>query len=73
MNDENTLEVFNLIVGPDEIEYEAENTITEYLAQRAAYYGNKLGLQRKKVKDFDIVEDPLSGGYVLVFMCERYF
>ena len=73
MSEEATLEMYKLIIGPDEIELEAGDTISEYLIERAASYGNKLGLQRKKVKEFDVVSDSMSGGYILVFMCERWF
>jgi len=73
MSSENTLEVYRLIVGADEIEFEADDSISGYLIERAAKYGNKLGLQRKKVKEFEIVQDGLSDGWVLIFMCERYF
>ena len=67
MTDENTLEVFKLIVGADEVEAESEGTISEYLIERAAFYGNRLG------KDHKIVKDPYSEGWVLIFMCERWF
>jgi len=73
MSEEDTLEMYKLIIGPDEIEEEATDSVTEYLAERAAFYGNRLGCQHKKVKEFDIVKDPMSGGYILVFMCERWF
>jgi len=59
MSSENTLEVYRLIVGADEIEFEADDSISGYLIERAAKYGNKLGLQRKKVKEFEIVQDGL--------------
>ena len=55
------------------MEAEAEGSITEYLIERGALYGNKLGREKKKVKEFDVVKDPLSGGWVLIFMCERYY
>ncbi len=71
--EEGTLEVFRLVVGPDEVEAEAEGSITEYLIERGALYGKKLGREKKKVKEFDVVKDPLSGGWVLIFMCERYY
>ena len=53
MSEEHTLEMYKLIVGPDEIEEEATDTISEYLVERAAFYGNKLGCQHKKVKEFE--------------------
>jgi len=73
MNDENTLEVHKLIVGADEAEADSEGTISEYLIERAAFYGNRLGRNHKLVKEFDIVKDPYSEGWVLIFMCERWF
>ena len=72
-NDEVTLEIYKLIIGPDEVEYEATDTISEYLIERAAFYGNQLGRQHKRVKEFDIVKDALSGGWVLIYMCDRWF
>ena len=71
--DETTLEIHKLIIGPDEAEAEALETISEYLIERAAFHGNKLGRDHKKVKHFDIVKDAMSGGWVLVFMCERWW
>ena len=68
-----TLEMFKLVIGPDEIEAEATDTVTEYLTQRAVEYSNRLGIQYKRVRDFDMVKDPLSDGYVLIFMCEDDF
>jgi len=68
-----TLEMYKLIIGPDEVECESSSTISEYLIERAAFHGNKLGRQHKLVKEFDIVKDPMSGGWILIFMCERWF
>lgn len=68
-----TLEIYKLIIGPDEIEVGASDTVSEYLIERAAFHGNKLGKEHKLVKEFDIVKDPMSGGWILVFMCERWF
>ena len=73
MKEEETLEIFKLIIGPDEVEIEAEDSISEYLIERGVFHANRLGLQRKKVKEFDIVKDHMSNGWILVFMCERYF
>ena len=70
---EETLELFRLIIGRDEAEYEANDTISEYLIERAAYHGNQLGRQKKKVKEFDIVEDQYSGDWILLYYCERCF
>ena len=72
-DDEITLEMHKLIIGSDEVEYESVSTISEYLIERAAFHGNKLGKQHKLVKEFDIVKDPMSGDWVLIFMCERWF
>ena len=71
MKNEDTLEIYKLIIDRDEVEYEATDTVSEYLIQRAALFGNQLGRQKKKIKDFDVVEDALSGGWVLVCYCER--
>jgi hypothetical protein len=73
MKEEVTLEMYRLVIGKDEVEAEAQDRVSEYLMERAAIYGNRLGIGRKKVKEFDIVKDPMSEGWVLVFMCERYF
>ena len=72
MNDE-TLEIYKLIIDQGEIEAEANNSITAYLIERGAFHANRLGMQHKKVKEFDIVKDPLSECWVLIFMCERWF
>tara|TARA_R110000824_G_scaffold357206_2_gene544591 strand:+ start:801 stop:1028 length:228 start_codon:yes stop_codon:yes gene_type:complete len=72
-NTEHTLEIQKLIIGRDEAECEANSTISEYLIERAALYGNKLGRMRKKVVEFDIVEDQYSGDWVLLYYCERCF
>jgi len=72
-DDEITLEMYKLIIGPDEIEEAASDTISEYLIERAAFYANRLGKNHKLVKEFDIVKDPMSEGWVLIFMCERWF
>jgi len=71
--DDITLEVYKLIVGADEIEAESTGTVSEYLIERAAFHGNKLGRQHKTVKEFDVVQDPHSSGWILIFMCERWF
>jgi hypothetical protein len=70
-NDEETLEIYRLIIGRDEAEHEALGTISEYLIERAAFFANKLGRNKKMVKEFDVVEDPMSGGWIIVCMCER--
>ena len=71
--DEETLEVYRLIVGRDDAEYEATGRVSEYLMERAARHGNKLGMEKKKVKQFEMVEDPHSGDWILFYYCERYF
>ena len=68
-----TLEVHRLIIGKDEAEYEANGTVSGYLIERAAYHGNKLGRQNKRVKEFDMVEDQHSGGWIMIYYCERCF
>tara|TARA_R110000824_G_scaffold107651_3_gene254080 strand:+ start:3193 stop:3414 length:222 start_codon:yes stop_codon:yes gene_type:complete len=73
MDDEITLEMHKLIIGPEEIENDATDTISEYLVERAAFHGNQLGRQHKRVREFDIVKDPMSNGWVLIFMCDRWF
>jgi len=70
-NEEDTLEIYRLIIGEDEAEYEATGTISEYLIERAARFGNKLGRQRKQIKECEIVQDKLSGGWIIVCYCER--
>ena len=72
-DDEQTLEIHKLIVGETEIEAESSGTISEYLIERAAFKANQLGRNRYKLKQFDIVQDAMSKGWVLVFMCERWF
>jgi len=71
--DEETLEIHKLIVGNSEIEAEATDSISEYLIERAAFKANQLGRNHYKLKQFDIVKDAMSNGWVLVFMCERWF
>ena len=70
---EETLEIYKLIVGKEEAEAEADGTISEYLIERAAVFGNRLGCTNRKVKEVDLVEDSLSGGWVLTCYCERYY
>tara|TARA_R110000851_G_scaffold2831_1_gene11412 strand:+ start:285 stop:515 length:231 start_codon:yes stop_codon:yes gene_type:complete len=71
--EEHTLEVYRLIIGSDEAEAKAQGSISEYLLERGVFHANKLGRQNKKVKEFDIVKDPLAGGWILIFMCERCY
>ena len=71
MREEETLEYYRLVIGRDEAEAEAQGTISEYLMERICYFSNNLGRGRKKVKDFDIVEDPMSSGWVVICTCER--
>jgi len=74
MNDDDaTLEVYRLVIGADEVEAEATTSVSEYLIERSAFYGNKLGREHKKLKQFDIVKDAMSDGWVVIFMCERFF
>jgi hypothetical protein len=72
--DEDTKESYRLIVSLDEIYNEADGlSENDYLMQRGIEYSNRLGIGGKKVVDFDMVEDAVSGGWVLIFSCERYF
>ena len=52
-SNEETLEVFRLIIGRDEAEFEANGTISEYLIERGALYGNKLGRQKVTILQND--------------------
>ena len=72
-DDEITLEIYKLVIGAEELEESATDTISEYLIERAAFYANRLGKDHKVIKQFDIVKDAMSGGWILVFMCERWF
>jgi len=73
MQEEYTVEMYKLIIGADEAEAEAEDSISEYLLERGVFHANKLGREHKKVIEFDIVKDPISGGWILIFMCERCY
>jgi hypothetical protein len=70
---EETLEIYKLIIGEEEAEAEAEDTISKYLIERATLFGNRLGYTNRKVKEVDLVEDALSGGWVLTCFCERNY
>jgi hypothetical protein len=71
--DEETLEVYRLAIADDEVEYEATDTITEYLIQRASEYANRLGRRNLKIKDSAYVIDGLSGDHLFIYYCERDF
>jgi hypothetical protein len=73
INNDETLEVHRLVISRDEAEYEASGTISEYLIRRAAMHGNKLARNKKKIKDCEIIEDPLSGDWILICYCERCY
>lgn len=74
IHEEHTLETYRLVVSREEAESESTGSISEYLLERGVFHANKLGRQNKKVVEFDIVDDPLSDGWVYIFMCERdYF
>ena len=73
MSDDNTLEIHKLVIGADEIEVEAKETVSEYLIERAAFHANKLGRNKHRLRQFDVVKDSWSSGWVLVFMTERWF
>lgn len=72
-SDEETLEVYRLVIADDEVEYEAANTVTEYLIQRASEYANRLGKQNLRIKDSAYVIDSLSGDHLLIYYCEKDF
>ena len=72
-NEEETLEVFRLVISDDEVEYEAKNTVTEYLVQRASEYANRLGRRKLTIKDSAYVTDPVSGDHLFIYYCERDF
>ena len=71
--EDDTLKVFNLIISNDEMEYEANNSVTDYLIKRASEYANRLGRQRYKIKDSGYIVDPLSSDHRLIYYCERDF
>ena len=73
MDNDITLEMHKLVVPEEEIESEATASVSEYLIRRAAFHGNRLGRDHKLVRDFHVVKDPLSGCWVMSFMCERWF
>ena len=73
MQEQHTLEIFRLIVGHDEAEAEAKESISEYLLERGVLHANRLGTQNKRVKEFDIVKDPVSQGWIMIFSCERWY
>lgn len=68
---EDTLEVFRLAISDDEVEYEAKNTVTEYLIQRSCEYANRLGRRKLTIKDSAYIVDPMSGDHLFVYYCER--
>ena len=72
-NEEETLEVYRLAIADDEVEYEAKNTVTEYLIQRSSEYANRLGKRNLKIKDSAYVIDPVSGDHLFIYYCERDF
>ena len=60
--DEDTKESYRLIVSLDEIYNEADGlSENDYLMQRGIEYSNRLGIGGKRVIDFDMVEDGMSG------------
>tara|TARA_Y100000310_G_C20682151_1_gene816631 strand:+ start:900 stop:1127 length:228 start_codon:yes stop_codon:yes gene_type:complete len=70
-NDEDTLELYQLIISNDEVEFEADNSITNYLLKRSAEYANKLGRMRFRIKNMVYHVDAMSGDHVFIFSCER--
>jgi hypothetical protein len=71
--EDDTLKIFNLIISNDEVEYEASNSVTDYLIKRASEYANRLGRQKYKIKDSGYIVDPLSNDHRLIYYCERDF
>jgi len=72
-NEEDTLEIYRLIISNDEVEYEATDSIVTYLLRRASQYANRLGKMRLMVKDMMYHTDVMSGDHIFVFYCERDF
>ena len=52
MKTEDTLELYKLVIANDEVEYEAEGSITTYVLNRAVAYANRLGRQKFQIKEF---------------------
>jgi len=70
--DEITLELHKLIISSDEVEAESDGRISAYLMERSARYGNQLGRMRKKLINFEMIQDLFSSDYILVFECEGW-
>lgn len=73
MIEEETLEVYRLIIADDEVEYEAAGTVTEYLIKRASEYANRLGKKNLMIKDSEYAVDPVSHDHMFIYYCERDF
>ena len=71
--EEDTLEIYRLAVSNDEVEYEAAQSVTEYLIQRSSEYANRLGRRNLRVKESSYIIDSLSGDHLFVYFCERDF
>ena len=48
MSSEDTLEIYRLIVGAEEIEFEADDSVSGYLIERAAKYGKQAWSTKEK-------------------------
>jgi hypothetical protein len=73
MNTEETLELYKLVIANDEVEYEAEGSITTYVVGRAAEYANRLGRKKFQIKESDYYVDDYTGDHHLLFYCERNY
>ena len=72
-NNDDTLEIYRLIVSNDEVEYEAKDSIITYLLQRSSQYANKLGKMKLVIKEMEYHIDSTSEDHIFVFYCERDF
>ena len=73
MKTEDTLELYKLVIANDEVEYEAEGSITTYVLNRAVEYANRLGRQKFQIKESDYYIDNYTGDHHLLFYCERNY
>ena len=71
--EDETLEIHKLVIGHDEVEAEATDSISEYLITRAAFHANKLGRSHYRVREFDVVKDAMSNGWILVLCAKGGF
>lgn len=68
---EDTLKIYRLVIANDEVEYEAEKSVTEYLLKRSSEYANRLGKRNYVLRDFGYTTDPISGDHLFTYYCER--